>query len=71
MIEQLLIYSQEEVDAGAILVQESVPVYPTDDEHTLSERIKKKEHQAFPAALELVASGRAKFDQTSNKVVWS
>ncbi|ESP03513.1 hypothetical protein LOTGIDRAFT_207583 [Lottia gigantea] len=46
----------EEVDAGAILIQESVPVYPNDTESTLSERVKKVEHKAFPKALELVAS---------------
>ncbi|KAJ8320552.1 hypothetical protein KUTeg_002139 [Tegillarca granosa] len=49
----------EEVDAGAILVQESVPVYPGDTTETLSERVKKVEHKAFPAALELVASEQA------------
>lgn len=51
--------TQEEVDAGAILVQESVPVYPNDTEETLSERVKKVEHIAYPKALELVASEKA------------
>ena len=47
---------QEEVDGGAIIVQQSVPVYPGDTEKTLSDRVKTVEHKAFPKALELVAS---------------
>uniref|UniRef100_A0AAR2JUJ4 Trifunctional purine biosynthetic protein adenosine-3 n=1 Tax=Pygocentrus nattereri TaxID=42514 RepID=A0AAR2JUJ4_PYGNA len=47
----------EEVDAGAIIVQEPVPVLMNDTEESLSARILEAEHQAFPAALELVASG--------------
>ncbi|CAG2225295.1 GART [Mytilus edulis] len=49
----------EEVDGGAIIVQESVPVYHGDTEETLAERVKKVEHTAFPKALELVASEKA------------
>uniref|UniRef100_A0A7N6A589 Trifunctional purine biosynthetic protein adenosine-3 n=1 Tax=Anabas testudineus TaxID=64144 RepID=A0A7N6A589_ANATE len=47
----------EEVDAGAIIVQEAVPVLSSDTEESLSDRIREAEHRAFPAAMELVASG--------------
>uniref|UniRef100_A0A3Q2XWE2 Trifunctional purine biosynthetic protein adenosine-3 n=1 Tax=Hippocampus comes TaxID=109280 RepID=A0A3Q2XWE2_HIPCM len=47
----------EEVDAGAIIVQEAVPVLSGDTEESLADRIKEAEHRAFPAAMELVASG--------------
>ncbi|KAM9835818.1 trifunctional purine biosynthetic protein adenosine-3 [Aulostomus maculatus] len=47
----------EEVDAGAIIVQEAVPVLGGDTEETLSDRIREAEHRAFPTAMELVASG--------------
>ncbi|XP_067849317.1 trifunctional purine biosynthetic protein adenosine-3 isoform X2 [Heptranchias perlo] len=47
----------EEVDAGAIIVQEVVPVKVGDTEETLSERVKKAEHVAYPAAVHLVTSG--------------
>ncbi|XP_053166686.1 trifunctional purine biosynthetic protein adenosine-3 isoform X4 [Hemicordylus capensis] len=47
----------EEVDAGAIIFQEAVPVKIGDTEETLSERVKEAEHRAFPAAMQLVASG--------------
>lgn len=61
---------QEEVDAGAIIVQESVPVYPGDTIDMLAERIKTAEHVAFPAALEMVASERAKLG-ADGKLVWA
>lgn len=48
---------QEEVDAGAIIVQEAVPVLVDDTEDSLCDRIREAEHRAFPTALELVASG--------------
>lgn len=52
-------FVEEEVDAGAIVVQESVPVYPRDTVASLAERVKTVEHKAFPRALELLASGQA------------
>lgn len=60
----------EEVDGGAIICQESVPVYPGDTEELLSERVKTVEHVAYPAALELVASGRVQLGD-GNRLVWN
>ncbi|KAF4119149.1 trifunctional purine biosynthetic protein adenosine-3 isoform X1 [Onychostoma macrolepis] len=60
----------EEVDAGAIVVQEAVPILVTDTEDSLSERIREAEHHAFPAALELVASGAVKL-RDDGRIVWS
>ena len=48
--------SQEEVDAGAIITQEAVPVYKDDTIETLQERVKVAEHRAYPRAMELLAS---------------
>ncbi|XP_075710682.1 trifunctional purine biosynthetic protein adenosine-3 isoform X1 [Rhinoderma darwinii] len=59
----------EEVDAGAIVYQEAVPVEFGDTMDTLSERVKKAEHRAFPAALQLVASGAAKLGE-DGKICW-
>lgn len=59
----------EEVDAGAIVFQEAVPVEFGDTEETLSERVKKAEHRAFPAALQLVASGVVKLG-ADGKICW-
>lgn len=57
------VFDQEEVDAGAIIVQEAVPVLGGDTEESLSERIREAEHRAFPAALELVASGAVRLGE--------
>uniref|UniRef100_A0A8C2GQA0 Phosphoribosylglycinamide formyltransferase n=1 Tax=Cyprinus carpio TaxID=7962 RepID=A0A8C2GQA0_CYPCA len=60
----------EEVDAGAIVVQEAVPILVTDTEDSLSERIREAEHRAFPAALELVGSGAVKL-RDDGRIVWN
>ncbi|CAM4505757.1 unnamed protein product [Leuciscus chuanchicus] len=60
----------EEVDAGAIVVQEAVPILMTDSEDSLSERIREAEHRAFPAALELVSSGGVKL-RDDGRIVWN
>ncbi|KAL8190568.1 UNVERIFIED_CONTAM: hypothetical protein K2H54_055743 [Gekko kuhli] len=60
----------EEVDAGAIIFQEAVPVKAGDSEETLSERVKKAEHKAFPAAMQLVASGAIRLGG-DGKIIWT
>jgi phosphoribosylglycinamide formyltransferase-1 len=50
----------EGVDEGPIIVQAAVPVLPGDDEASLAARILTAEHRAYPRALALVASGRAR-----------
>ncbi|XP_042644364.1 trifunctional purine biosynthetic protein adenosine-3 isoform X2 [Tyto alba] len=59
----------EEVDAGAIIFQEAVPVKVGDTVETLSERVKEAEHRAFPAALQLVASGAVQVGE-AGKICW-
>lgn len=49
-------FVDENVDTGALIVQEIVPILPKDTVESLSERIHKVEHIAFPKALRLVAS---------------
>ncbi|MET7243696.1 phosphoribosylglycinamide formyltransferase [Methylobacterium sp. EM32] len=51
-----------ELDAGPIVAQAAVPVLPEDDEDSLSARVLVQEHRLYPAALALVASGRARLD---------
>ncbi|CAL1527259.1 unnamed protein product [Lymnaea stagnalis] len=63
-------FVSEEVDGGALIAQESVPVYPGDTEATLAERIKTVEHIAYPKALELLASERIQLG-TDGKIVWN
>jgi len=51
-------FVDEELDHGAIVVQKSVPVLDTDDEHTLAARILAQEHVAYSEAINLVLEGR-------------
>ncbi|KAJ8949333.1 hypothetical protein NQ314_008253 [Rhamnusium bicolor] len=60
----------EDVDAGAIIAQETVPIEINDTVTTLTERIKTAEHKAFPRALQLLATGKVKLGN-DNKIFWS
>jgi phosphoribosylglycinamide formyltransferase 1 len=50
-------FVDEELDHGAILVQKTVPVLDTDDEHTLAARILEQEHIAYTEAINIVLDG--------------
>lgn len=51
-----------EMDDGPIIAQAAVPVMLGDDEATLAARVLKAEHQLYPAALRLVAEGKARME---------
>jgi phosphoribosylglycinamide formyltransferase-1 len=53
-------YVVPELDAGPIIAQAAVPVHPGDDADALAARILVQEHRLYPAALALVAGGRAR-----------
>jgi len=48
----------EELDHGPIIVQKTVPVLDTDDEHTLAARILEQEHIAYSEAINVVLGRR-------------
>ena len=50
-------FVDEELDHGAIIVQKTVPVLDTDDEHTLAARILEQEHVAYTEAIKIVVEG--------------
>ena len=50
-------FVDENLDHGVIILQRSVPVLPTDDEHTLSARILEQEHIAYSEAIRMVLGG--------------
>jgi phosphoribosylglycinamide formyltransferase-1 len=50
-------FVDEDLDHGAIIVQKTVPVLDSDDEHTLAARILEQEHVAYTEAINLVLEG--------------
>lgn len=50
-------FVDEHLDHGAIVVQKAVPVYDSDDEHTLAARILEQEHIAYSEAIRIVLEG--------------
>ncbi len=57
----------EELDHGAIIVQKTVPVLDSDDEHTLAARILEQEHIAYSEAIKIVLEG--KFEIAGRRMV--
>jgi phosphoribosylglycinamide formyltransferase 1 len=51
-------FVDEELDHGPIVVQKTVPILDTDDEHTLARRILEQEHIAYTEAIKLVLQGK-------------
>ncbi|HEY1809288.1 MAG TPA: phosphoribosylglycinamide formyltransferase [Acidobacteriaceae bacterium] len=51
-------FVDEQLDHGAIILQRPAAVLPTDDAHTLADRILEQEHVAYPEAIARVLSGR-------------
>jgi phosphoribosylglycinamide formyltransferase 1 len=47
-------FVDEELDHGAIIVQKTVQVFDSDDEHTLASRILEQEHLAYTEAIKIV-----------------
>ncbi len=60
-------FVDEELDHGAIIVQKTVPVLDSDDEHTLAERILAQEHIAYTEAINVVLEG--KFQAVGRRLV--
>jgi phosphoribosylglycinamide formyltransferase 1 len=50
-------FVDEELDHGAIIVQKTVPVLDSDDEHSLAGRILEQEHIAYTEAINIVLAG--------------
>lgn len=61
-------FVNSEVDGGAILLQDAVPVYFEDDAETLQNRILEKEHIILPEAIKLISEGRVEFVNGKAKI---
>jgi phosphoribosylglycinamide formyltransferase 1 len=47
-----------DLDHGAIILQKTVPVFDTDDDHSLAVRILEQEHIAYSEAIRIVLEGK-------------
>ena len=47
-----------ELDGGPVVIQAKVPLHSTDTAATLAQRVLQQEHQIYPLAVRLLASGR-------------
>ncbi|AGX42304.1 phosphoribosylglycinamide formyltransferase [Clostridium saccharobutylicum] len=61
-------FVNSEVDGGAIILQEAVPVYFEDDAETLQKRILEKEHIILPKAIKLLSEGKVKVSDGRVKI---
>jgi phosphoribosylglycinamide formyltransferase 1 len=52
----------EQVDHGPVVLQETVPVLPDDDEGSLHDRIQEVEHRIYPEAVRLLIQGRLRVE---------
>jgi len=60
-------FVDEELDHGAIIVQKTVPVLDSDDEHSLAARILEQEHIAYSEAVSMVLEDN--FEVTGRRLV--
>ena len=62
-------FVDEGVDAGPIIMQQPVPVFPDDTAESLHRRIQLAEHQIYPEAIRLFAQGKLKIEGRTVKVL--
>ena len=54
-----------ELDAGPIISQAVVPIFPDDNTASLADRVLKAEHQLYPAAICTLAAGRIRLQKNA------
>jgi phosphoribosylglycinamide formyltransferase-1 len=62
-------FVDEGVDAGPIIMQQPVPVFPNDTPESLHQRIQLAEHQIYPEAIRLFAQGKLKIEGRTVKIL--
>ena len=58
-------YVDEDTDTGPIILQEAIEIKYNDTVESLRGRIHEIEHRLLPRAIELIASGRVRFDDAN------
>ena len=55
-------FIDDNVDTGPIILQDSVPIYDSDTEEDLSNRILQLEHKLYPLAVKLFSDGKLRLE---------
>ncbi|GAA0757862.1 phosphoribosylglycinamide formyltransferase [Clostridium sartagoforme] len=61
-------FVNEEVDGGAIILQEIVPVYFEDTKEILQKRVLEKEHKLLPKAIDLISKNKVEIINGKTKI---
>jgi phosphoribosylglycinamide formyltransferase 1 len=61
-------FVEPELDAGPIIAQSTIAVLENDTPESLAARVLEREHELYPHALALVASGKAKIEHDRRPV---
>ena len=61
-------FVNEEVDGGAIILQEVVPVYFEDTKEELQKRVLEKEHILLPKAIDLISKNKVEITEGRAKI---
>ena len=62
-------FVNEEVDRGAIILQEVVPVYFEDTKEELQKRVLEKEHILLPKAIELISNNKIQIINGKTRII--
>jgi phosphoribosylglycinamide formyltransferase 1 len=62
-------FVNEEVDGGAIILQEVVPVYFEDTKEELQKRVLEKEHIILPKAIDLISKGKVEIINGKSQII--
>lgn len=62
-------FVNEEVDGGAIILQETVPVYFEDTAEEIQKRVLVWEHKLLPKAIKLISEGKVKVIDGRTKIL--
>ena len=62
-------FVNEEVDGGAIIIQEVVPVYFEDTKEELQKRVLEKEHILLPKAIRLISNNKIEIINGKTKII--
>lgn len=62
-------FVNEEVDGGAIILQEVVPVYFEDTKEELQKRVLEKEHILLPKAIELISNNKVEIINGKTRIM--